>query len=319
MSKEQINKEETMATPNKAEVAGRLKILDLEKDKDDDKNNIIRGSLTIQYGNGDDQQVEVKVYKKELTGKGTVSKAYEKLIDLMDNGVTIAKAKEMTLNGNGTNFEATSIRIYGNKEFTPELRLNEYHPEDGQYSARPEVSMGFGNIAVDNVDSEKFKGEFNNVLFLHKDPKREKSKDGEETGRLVIEGLYIDYKNQVKPLTFHVEDESMADEMENLEKGSTIEVWGNIKIAKIVKTTVKKSGFGGKGKTEEDVSYVSELLITGGDFIEEDDKRWIDPAFIKKALVERETFLEELSKKSEPKPKKDGFKGVKERKSTTPF
>lgn len=315
----QVEREETMATFNKAEVAGKLKILNLEKDKNDDKENIIKGSLTIQYGEADDQQVEVKVYKKELTGKGTVSKSYEKILDLMKNGVTMAKAKEMTLNGEGEAFEATTIRIYGNKDFSPELKLNEYHPENGEYSCRPEISMGFGNIAIDNTDSEKFKGEFHNVLFLHKDPKREKNKDGEETGRLVIEGLYIDYKNQVKPLTFVVADEDMADEMENLEKGSTIEVWGEIKIAKIVKVTVKKSGFGGKGKTDEDVSYVSELLITGGDFIDEDDKRWVDPAFIKKALVERETFLEELAKESEPKEKKKGFGGAKGKKTASPF
>ena len=312
------NREESLATYNKAEIAGRLKILNLEKDKNDDKENIIRGSLTLQYGSEDDQQVEVKVYKKELTGKGTVSKAYEKLINLMNNGVTMAKAKEMTLNGEGQTFEATTIRIYGNKDFAPELRLNEYHPEDGDYSCRPEVSMGFGNIAIDGIDSEKFKGEFNNVLFLHKAPKREKDKDGEDTGRLIVEGLYIDFKNQVKPLTFVVADEDMVDGMEDLEKGSTIEVWGDIKIAKIVKTTVKKSGFGGKGKTEEDISYVSELLVTGGGLIEEDDKRWVDPAFIKKALVERETFLEGLAKSSEPKEKKKGFTGAKG-KSTSPF
>lgn len=314
MSKKEESREETMATLNKVEVAGKLKILNLEKDKNDDKENIIRGSVTVQYADNDDQQVEVKVYKKELTAGGTVSKAYEKLLDLMQNGVTIAKAQEMTLNAKeGEIFTPTTIRIYGKNPFAPKLELNEYNSENNGYSCRPEVSMGFGNLVVGGVDSEKFKGEFNNVLFLHKTPRREKDKDGEETGRLVIEGLYIDFKNQVKPLTFVVADEDMVDAMEDLEKNSTIEVWGDIKIAKIVKTTVKKSGFGGKGKTEEEVSYVSELLITGGEPVEEDDKRWVDPAFVKKALVERETFLEELKKKSEPEPKKNGFAKTKDK------
>ena len=89
-------KKDTMQTFNKAEIAGKLNIIDLEKKKNDDKENIITGSVTIQYGADDDQQVTVKVYKKELTKKKSVAKAYEKLADIMNNGVTMAKAKELT-------------------------------------------------------------------------------------------------------------------------------------------------------------------------------------------------------------------------------
>ena len=297
-------KNETMKTFNKAEIAGRVKHIDLEKSKNDAKENVIMGSVNIQYGDEDDQQVTVKVYKKELTSKGSVAKAYERLSDLIKGGITIAKAKELTAES-GEVVSPTVLRIYGSGDFTPEIRLNEFHPEGGEYSAKPEVTMGFGNIAIDSVESDRFKAEFHNVIFLHKSPKREKNSD-----RLIVSGLYIDYNNQVKPLDFIVEDEEMADEMENLEKGTTIEIWGDIKIARIVKTTTTKSSFGGKGKTEEEVSYVSELLITGGDLIEDDDDRWVDPTFIKKALVERETFLKELEEEStkSSKPKGSGFK-----------
>jgi hypothetical protein len=324
MAKSEEMRQDTMKTHNKAEVAGYLKIVNLEKKKNDEKENVIQGSITIQYGEADDNQVEVKVYKKELTANGNVAKAYEKLVDLMDNGITMAKAQEMSAKSEDERtFEATKVRIWGNGDFTPELRLNEYYREDGEYSCRPEVSMGFGNIGLD-VDSEKFKGSFENVIFVHKTPKMEKDKDGDETGRLIIEGLYVDYKNKVKPLTFVVADEEIVEGMEDVEKGDTIEVFGQVKIAKIVKTKVKKSGFGGKGKVEEDVSFVSELLVVGGNPIEEDESRWIDPAFIKKALVERETFLEELKKEASEdkgKEKKNGFKGKKSKKSEdeTPF
>ena len=314
------NKQETMKTYQKVEVAGRLKIMNLEKDKDDEKNNIIKGSITLQYGEADDQQVEVKVYKKELTNGNSVAKSYEKLLDLMENGVTVAKAKELSLKNESETFSATTVRIYGRGDFVPELRLNEYHPEDGEYSSKPEVSMGFGNIAIDTVDPSNFKADFHMHLFLHKIPRREKIKD-EETGRLIVEGMYVTYKNEVKPLTFVVEEGEVADNMEDLEKGSTIEIFGDIKIARIVKTKTIKSGFGGKGRTEEEVKYVSELIISGGDFIDEDQKGWVDPAFVKKAMVERETFLEELSKKaSESKPKKNGFGSSKAKKATeSPF
>jgi len=319
-------KKDTMKTFNKSEIAGKLKMFDLEKKKNDDKENVIGGSITIQYGADDDQQVTVKMYKKELTKKKSVAKTYEKLEALMKSGITMAKAKELTgASEDDTVVEATVVRFFGNGDFTVSLGLNEYFTDEGNYSARPEVFGGFGNMAIDATDKEDFKADFHNTVFLHKDPKREKDGD-EETGRLVVEALIINYENQVKPLTFVVADEDMADEMENLEKGSTIEVWGDIKIARIEKVVTKKSGFGGKGHTETDVSYVSELLVTGGDMINDDDKGWVDPAFVKKALVARETYLDELKKKktdSGGKPKKAGFgdktEKKKDKKKDIPF
>lgn len=308
--------QDTMKSFNKVEVAGKLKMFDLEKKKNDDKENYIGGNITIQYGADDDQQVSVNVYKKELTGKGSVAKTYEKLETLMKSGITMAKAKELTgANEDDTIVDATVLRVYGSGDFTPQLELNEYATEQGEVKSRPQIGLGFANLAIDSTDSDNFKAEFHNVIFLHKDPKREKDSE-----RLLVDGLIINYQNQVKPFTFIVEDEDMADEMENLEKGSTIEIWGDIKIAKIEKTTVKKSGFGGKGHTETETTYVSELIITGGDFIDDSDKRWIDPAFVKKAMVERETYLDELKKQkadSGGKPKKTGFSkgGTKKKKN----
>lgn len=315
--------QDTMKSFNKVAVAGKLKLVELEKKKNDDKENYIGGTITIQYGADDDQQVSVKIYKKELTGSGSVAKAYEKLETLMKSGITIAKAKELTgASEDDTVVTPTVVRIYGSGDFTPQLELNEYATDEGKVNSRPQVSLGFGNIALDSVDSDAYKAEFHNVIFLHKDPKREKDSE-----RLLVEGSIITYQNEIKPFTFIVDDEDMADEMENLEKGCTIEIWGDIKIAKIEKIITKKSGFGGKGHTEVDTSYVSELIITGGDMVDDSDKRWIDPAFIKKAMVARETFLDELKKKkadSGSKPKKAGFGGKpadtkKKKKDDIPF
>jgi len=308
------NEKDTMQSINVAEVAGYLKQLDLEKDKDADKNNIIRGSVSLQYGAEPDEQVQVKIYKKEKTSGGNVAKAYEKLEQLMANHITFDKragAVEATEESEAIPaVEATILRIYGSGDFTPQVQLNEYHPEGGEYSARPEVSMGFGNISIDSIGKEKFKGQFDMVLFLTKDAKMEVDKEGDETGNLVVEGLYVNYKNEVKPLLFIAEDEDIVEGMSGLERGNTIQIWGDIKIARIVKAPKEtKSSFGGKAKVEEgDVSYVSKLSITGGEPVEEDDERFIDPAFVKKALVVRETMLEEMTKKAEgsSKPKTGG-------------
>lgn len=294
------DKKETMQTKNEVVVAGYLKQIDLEKKKNDDKEDIITGKLVVQWG-GVADVVEVKVYKKRLTGEGKVAKAYEKLSDLMNNHTLLGQENE-------ENPKATVVKIYGNGDFTPQIRLNEYAPEGGEVQINPEVSMGFGNIAVDNTDEKSFKGEFDMVIFLNKPPKMEVKND-EETGRLIIEGIFVTYDNLVKPVTFIVEDEDVVEGMQELEKGSTIEVWGNIKIARIVETKAKKSGFGGKAKTDETVTSVSELIITGGESIDEDDKRAIESSFVKKALVEREAFLSKLGEPKETKTKSKGFAG----------
>lgn len=304
---------ETMKSKNEAVIAGRLKQVNLEKRKDENKTtgakeDVIGGSIVVQYGDKADQQVEVKIYKKKLTSSGSVAKAYEKLSDLIDNHTLV-----------GQEGEATTVKIFGNGDFCPEVKLNEYVPEGGEYSAKPEVSMGFGNIAVDNVDEKSFKAQFDMVLFLTKAPKMELNKSEDETGRLIIEGLCIDYNNAVKPLSFVVEDEDVVEGMSGLEKGQTVEIWGDIKVARISEVKEKKSGFGGKAKTDETVTTLSELIITGGEEVEDSDKRYIEPSFVKKALVERETFLQELSKPKDKGAKKQGFDKTKKSTTDIPF
>ena len=307
MAKAEVKKD-SLKSKNVVEVSGKLKQMNLEKAVNKDKKNYIGGSVTLQYGKEVDKQVTVKVYKGELTQTGTVAKAYEHLEALIKKHTTMDMATEENL--------ATVIRFYGSQEdFSPTLELNEYVPEGGDYSANPQVSLGFGNVAIDKTSSDKFKSEFDLVIFLTKKPTMEMDKEQDETGRLIIEGLYVDYKNQVKPLTFLVEDSEVVDGMSELNKNDTIEVWGSIKIANITEVKSKVSAFGGKAHTDETSTNVSELIITGGEPVEDDDKRYIEPSFVKKALVEREDFLANLGNDTgTTKSKSGGFtKGTKKK------
>jgi len=305
--------QKSLKTKNKSEFIGYLKEINLKKDKNDDKENFISGTITLKYGEKLNQQADIKVYKKELTQNGSVAKTYEKLTDLMDNGVTVDKATEEK--------SATIIRIYGNGDFVPQVVLNEYF-KDGEHFMNPQAEMGFGNIAINTVSEDSFKAEFDMDIILASDPEKEKDKENDETGRLIVKGYMINYNNEIKPMTFIAEDEDLVDGMEGLSKGDMVNIWGNVSTGKIVEVKQKKSGFGGKAKTEEDISYVNELIITGGEPI--DDKRTEVVESVKSMLVERETLLEEMkNKKSESKPKSGGFSKPSEtkgkKKTDVPF
>ena len=303
-------KNESMKTRNVVEIIGKVKENKLQCDKDK-----VNGSLVIQYGNRPQDQVEVKIYIGRTKKDGEENKTY----DTAKEWVKLVSEAQAT-----EEYPVDVVRIYNGKaDFAPCIRLNEYKNENtGEVVSVPEISLGFGKVYKGDFTEDRFKGEFDVVVYLHKNPKKEVIK-GEETGRLIAEALMLEHDGAVKPLTFIVEDEELIEGISECEKGQTVNFWGSCQIAQIEETKVKKSGFGGKAKTESNSYSQRQLIVEGGDPIEEDDKQAIDSEFIKKALLERETFLENLSKEEkDSKPKtKGGFggDGVKKKNGDIPF
>lgn len=291
--------QESVATKNEVDILGVVKENKLKVDKDK-----VNGSLVIKYGKKKDQQVEVQVYVSETKSDGKEhNKKYDTFKELSETLVSQAKATEEN--------PASIVRISGRDPFTPQLDLNEY-ANNGEIKGTPRVSLGFGNVRIVDADEKDFQGMFEMVIFLTKAPKMKGAK-------LEVDGLYVTYKGEVKPLSFIVEDDELIEGIEQCGKGETIEVWGEVKIAQVTETKKKSSGFGGKAKTDTKTTFTSELIITGGNPIDEDDKRAIDSDFVKKALVVRETFLENLLKekpKNKKKQSSGGFGGEGKKKKT---
>lgn len=276
-------------TLNKVEIIGEAKENKLKITPD-----VIRGSLVIQYGDGADDQVEVQVYCEPKTSKGKENKNYGFIKNLSENLVTKAKATEET--------PADVVSVYGYGDFQPSIRLNEYC-NNGKIVSTPQVSLGFASMKITNLKKEDFKAEFEMDVYLTKKPIID-----EATGYLKVQGLSVPFKGVVTPIDFIVKNEELIDGISECEANSTVSFWGDVKIARIKETKEKKSGFGGKAKTETKVTSTNELVITGGDFISEDDRRYIDPSFIKAAMGEREIYLDKLIKNEGQKasPKKQG-------------
>ena len=278
-------------TKNEAEIVGILKEnkLKIEKDR-------IMGSLVIQYGDNVDQQAEVSIFINRKKKDGEVNKKFAEMIETNEKLVSQANATEER--------PVSTLRIYGNGDFKPSVDLYERYNENTDSNlADIQISMGFGKIYIDDIPKNQFKGEFDMIIYLTKDPAKEVKK-GKKTDRLAIEGVFITYTGAIKPINFVVEDENLIEGLEDCEKGQTINVWGSCKVAQITKITTKKSGFGGKAKTDETSLTFRELIIEGGDPIKEDSDEAIESSVVKAGLAERETFLKELKNKSKSKSDK---------------
>lgn len=272
--------------------------LRVNDEKKDDK--YINGSLVIKTG--EFSEVELGVYCKEKNKDGKTKKAYETLNKFIDEEYkTLANAK--------ADEEAVKVRIFGNKDFTPQFREDIFKVDGVEEPVtKLKMDLGFGTIKVDNqLTPEDYKAEFDVEVYVRNII--EEMKDEEATGRVKIQGLLPVYGGKVMPLELiagMVEDEDgteidFGQEILNgVEIGSTINLWGKINYQAIIET-VKKGGSLGKAKVEEKRTYINELLVEGGEITPEEKE--FDAELVKQALIERDNRIEEVRNES-PKDKK---------------
>ncbi|MED4817612.1 hypothetical protein [Bacillus atrophaeus] len=197
---------------------------------------------------------------------------------------------------------ADKVRITQGK-----IGLNEYYMQ-GNLKSYPQLTTNFVNRLDANEDFNP-RAEFDVELFV-KNVAEEKVK-GEETGRVNLNGYIPLYGGKVIPFTFVVTKEGSQFVQNNFEKGSTVNVFGKIINYKEQKVTTKTAAF---GEDKKEITSITkrEYLVTGGnDPYDEDSKNAFNPDSIKKALTEREIYLEEMKKNENNKDdnKKSGFGG----------
>lgn len=133
------------------------------------------------------------------------------------------------------------------------------------------------------------------------------NREGEETGRLILDTLVPMYGNVVAPISFvagvvHDEEDGdidMADALrEGIEIGDTLELWGDIvNLAKV--ELIKKESKFGKARTIEKKEFVREYVIIGADEVAECNIYEEDE--IREALANREVKIEGVKEKAETK------------------
>lgn len=291
---------------NDIRICGVVKEIKNGKKFEKDGNKSIGATLVVKTG--EFKEVEVKCFTGELTKKGTIKKNYEVLEKLIDGELkTLANADE--------NNPAIMVDIYGSGDFTPHLEENSYVGSDGKLHTNPQITLGFGNIIVKDLNEEDFCATFDMELCIKNI--KEEIKNEEETGRVIIECLLPLYGNTIMPVSLVAGkvdmdgvEFDMADAFRSeVEIGETLELYGDIvNIARIEK--VKKESKFGIARTVEKREFVREYVITGADEVAEDKVYETDE--IKEALANREIKLQAVVEKAENKEdakpeKKVGF------------
>lgn len=228
-------------------------------------------------------------YHKDDGSENGIAKGYQTIID---------EYKSVASHGRE---EADKVRVTQGR-----IGLNEYYGQDEKLRSFPQLGTNFVN-RVQVGEEFNPRAEFEVEVFV-RNVKAETNKDAEETGRAEVEGYIPLYGGKVIPFTFKVAAEGSEYVQDNYEPGQTVKFYGDIVNFKEKKVTVEKAAF---GKDKEKVTYntVREYVITGGgEAYDEESVKAYSVDLIKKALTEREIYLDELKNKNN-EPKKEEKKG----------
>lgn len=299
---------------NVAEVEGLL----LEKQvftgnmKTGDKDPFISVNLTIETEPGNTHRVSL--FSREKNKKGEISGLYKGLETVVNEFKAVAD------DGVGRE-NADKVKVVpSNAEFTNgALGLNDFYNDRGLNSF-PQINA-MSVTRLKESDDYNPRATFSTELVVQSVVEEIDRETEEETGRAILKGYIPLYGGRVIPYEFVVTEDGADFALNNYEQGQTVSVFGDIINKSITTKTTTPMAFG-QDKEEISTEYERENLILGGsEPYDEDSPQAFDPATIKKALGEREVYLEELKAKYEQDKKpaaKTGFDTTASSKPATP-
>jgi hypothetical protein len=180
------------------------------------------------------------------------------------------------------------------------IKLNEYIGQDDKLRSYPQINSNFVN-RVKDTDAFEPSAKFTLDMMVA-NVKEETNKDGEETGRAIIKGYVPLYGGVVIPFEVVVEDSHAVNYVTSTyEKGSTVTIHGDIVNQTVITKREVEVGFGAP-QEKIDRSTIREYLVKGGTApLDEDDKNAFDLSLIKKALTDREVYIQGMKDKKAAK------------------
>ncbi|WP_144509875.1 hypothetical protein [Bacillus sp. FJAT-22090] len=236
----------------------------------------------------------VKVLNKQSFDTKFVANPTDKIDVLEKDGLFTYKVQYVKNDENNQplyriTIEASQVSVDGS------LITNEYYGQDGQLKQYQQIKGRFVN-RLRETDDKTPKAQFEIDIFV--DKVRPEMKDGEETGRAIVEAWVPTY-SLIFPYKFVVVEEGSDFFLNSLERGQTLKVYGN--NLNVRKETIKlvEAAFGSPIE-EKTVTYVSESLINNAKVpYEEDSANSFKPELVKERLTKREIRLEQQKTKKQ--------------------
>jgi hypothetical protein len=236
----------------------------------------IQGSLTVKTG--DTNFIRFNVNVNEKTKNNTENKTFAGIKTVMDEYKSIAEVGEE---------EADKVRVNGD--------LNIY---TGQNGTNVGYKSNFFN-RLKNPDEYDPKAEFTVEMFISSIAP-EVNTDGEETGRIVVNGWSITYVG-AEPVKLIAEGDVASAVDSTFEPGQTVEFYGDVINSRVEKVTEIPVAIG-KPRRKVETSYKNELIITGASEAYEEGvtpEKPYEAETIKAAIQERQNRLEEAKAKAQ--------------------
>ena len=272
---------------NKVTVVGTLveKNLDFSPFTNDKGETVerIRGSISVRTGENEVHKINLKANR--FTKAGGENKNYKGYVTIKDQFISVADVAEAAKNGE--ELKADEVRVDG-KLFT-----NEYWQND-QFFQYQQIEGKFVNRLKEGEDGTPI-ANFETDIFI--DKVKPEMKDDSETGRAIV-SAWIPTFNAIVPYKFSVIEEGSDFFMNELQRGQTLKVYGNLLNVKKEHVKTVESAF---GQPIEEISYtyVSESLINNAKVpYEEDSANAFNPEGIKERLTKREVYLEQQKSRS---------------------
>ena len=260
---------------NKVVIVGLLSENNVEQ-RSKDGRNYVTGNFKIKTD--DTNEVAVNVFAFEDTKKGTKNPAYTQIMSVCDKGISLAAC-------GGDTTKATKLRASGCR-FEENMFVSRFN---SNIVSTPRVSGSFFTIGVNEDNKAKF-----DCLINIRALKDEVDSEGDETGRLIVEGAIMQF-NRWDMINFVIEGKQGVDyARNNWEVGDTVSVSGNI-VSKTTTQKIVKEDSGGFGEPEEETRtyHRTEYVITRGSEPKEDTFAY-EKAEVKQGLADRERRKAEL-------------------------
>ena len=282
-----MSKSISIQAGNKINLAGKLMDVQFGDGKLSDGRPYQRATVTIRVtqaynGKEETSDVQVGMFATEFTSTGKQNPAWKSLNDL----------KLMKTAQNVGIDNASHVRLTG-----ATLQENNFVSRTGNLINGWQIRGSFINEAkVTDVAS------FATDIFIMR-MYEEVDREGDTTGRLVIQGGIVQYGGKLDVVNFIVEaPDNVEFVSRNWEENKTVTVKGRIRVTS-TEEEIQSSGWG-EDIPETTTRFVRELIITTGDPEPKEEDFAYDPVEIKKAFNERKAAIEQMqinARKTSPK------------------
>lgn len=267
---------------NQIHITGRLNEIDLEeRDSQKDNRHFISGKVTFLVeqnvgGQMETEVIPVSIFAFEKTNAGKPNPAYKNAYDLMTTGTSVAATGD-----------ASKADVY--ELSTGRIAENNFLGRDGNITSYPVINGSFFTKRKPNeVDEE---ATFEQEIVIAQINYEEK--DDTPTGRLIIDGLVVQYNGLPDKVRYIVENkEAISYISQNWDMEDTVKVIGKIRFGAETQEIQSEEDVGfGEAPVRTRIKTVKEFIITSGTPPYDEDRKY-DCEEVAKALSDRKHTVE---------------------------